>query len=332
MSAARICTASDLLANTWSPPESSPLPSPTQNSGRRPSLGSESHFALADEGCPAPLPPRSKASQREKHHASKSLRLLIFGKGISGTNRDKLQVFHDEIGTKKQHVEFFEFWIQLDPDMYGEAKFTEFQSLLTRLEAETNVHRTQSSKITSMLVDRETGCMMIDDVIELIWPQFGPEERAQIWDDIEEEQEKRRRNCVKEPPLLPPDDRMALERVFRDLDCERKGYVFFETLAAARDVCDLPVIDPDRLKTYEAEWDIWWGPLGAENAGNGTNGDSVISVVRKGSHVLNKVITLKSFLLMMCPAGFRAFEDAEVSTHETGSVLIRSSSGKWHAV
>jgi len=322
-------------------PLSSPLPSPLLSSNeRRPSLGGAS-FALVDEGCPtaisSTLPIRHKMSPREQEYAAKSLRLLVFGRGKAGTNGDKLKAFYDEAGTKKQHIEFFDFWSQVDPDMFGEAKFSEFQSLVSRLESENNIHHLQSHKITSLLLNRESGLVIIDDVIEAIWPELAPEEIEQVWEHIQEEQEKRRRVAVDEPLLLPVEERKALERVFKDLDAAKTGYVSFETLAAARDECDLPIIDPDRLKHYAAEWDIWWGPLGLENAEAGNDQrrksrDRSGSSDRRQSSAGSQIITLKSFLLMMCPAGFRAFEDAEVTTHETGSVLIRSNSGTWHAV
>lgn len=321
----------------------SPLPSPMQDFSkrksspmRRPSIGCESHFALADEGCPMPLLPRTKASPRERHLTYKSLRLLIFGKSTAGTNREKLQVFQDEKGTKKQHAEFFDFWVQLDPDMFGEAKFSEFQSLLSRFETQLHVHHLQSQKITSLLLNRETGFIEIDDLIEALWPEITPEETAELWQHMEEEQEKRRQIPVKAPPLLPMEDRMALERIFEDLDVAQRGYVSFELLADARDECGFPLIDADRLKNYASEWHVWWGPLGEEKTDvqeQGGNRERSESRNRSASiQGVSQNITLKRFLLMMCPAGFRAFEGAQVSTHETGSVLIRSSSGKWHAV
>lgn len=283
-----------------------------------------------------PLLPRSKASPRETHLTYKSLRLLIFGKATAGTNREKLQVFQNETGTKKQHREFFDFWVQVDKDLFGEAKFSEFQSLLSRLEQERHVHHLQSQKITSLLLNRETGFIEIDDLIEALWPEITPEETAKLWKTIEEEQEKRRQTPVKAPPLLPTEDRMALERIFEDLDVAQRGYVSFELLADARDECGFPLVDPDRMKNYASEWDIWWGPLG-EAKTDVQDEDENRSESRSRSRSasiqgVSQNITLKRFLLMMCPAGFRAFEGAQVSTHETGGILICSSSGQWHAV
>lgn len=300
---------------------------------------------LVDEGCPSAVPallPTPKVNQLEQEHAYKSLRLLVFGRGKPGNSKEKLRAFDNERGTKKQHLEFLDFWVQLDPEMFGEAKFSEFQSFLNRLEWEAHVHHLQSRKITSSLLNRETGHVMVDDLVDAIWPDLGPEETAKIWKHVTEEHEKRRRVSVGEPPLLPQEDREALERVFTELDVEKAGYVSFEMLAAARDECDLPIMDPDRLNHYAAEWDIWWGPLGSDDAGSQEdpeNGDRRKSRDRSGSSdrrqsivAASRIISLKSFLLMMCPAGFRAFDSAKITTHDTGGVLMRSKSGKWHAV
>jgi len=336
----RLHTASDRSvgsSRSLSPRQSSPLQSPMQTSvDRRPSLGGES-FMLVDEGCPGVLPPRNKVGPRELEHAYKSLRLLIFGKGTPGNTRDKLQTFCDEIGTKKQHIELFDFWSQLDPNMFGEVKFSDFQSLLGRLEKETNAHQLQSRRITSLLLNRETGDVELDDVIEALWPELGPDEVAKIWEHMGQEQEKRRRIEVNEPPLLAAEEREALERIFEDIDTGKTGHVSFETLAAAKDECGLPIMDQDRLNHYAAEWDIWWGPLGSENVAVQEEQESnsrPTSRERRRSSVGGgeDVITLNSFLQMMCPAGFRAFEGAKVTTHETGGVLIRSNSGTWHAL
>eukprot|EP00746_Dinoflagellata_sp_MGD_P162663 gnl/MRDRNA2_/MRDRNA2_90313_c0_seq1.p1 gnl/MRDRNA2_/MRDRNA2_90313_c0~~gnl/MRDRNA2_/MRDRNA2_90313_c0_seq1.p1 ORF type:complete len:646 (-),score=96.40 gnl/MRDRNA2_/MRDRNA2_90313_c0_seq1:192-2129(-) len=323
--------------------------SPTTS--RRPSLGtcSESAFMLADEGCPSALtvqfsPQQHRNESREMEHAQKSLRLLIFGRGKPGNSKDKMKAFDDEKGTKKQHLELLDFWAQLDPEMYGEANFSDFQNLLKCLEHEAHVHHLQCQKITSWLVDRETGRVMLDDLIETIWPDLLPEENAMIWEHMVEEQEKRRRIPIDEPPLLPAEDREALERIFDDLDATNTGCVSFEALAAARDELGLLIMDPDRLKRYAAEWDIWWGPLGSEDAeiqeeqkSSGSNDRCKIrdrsgSNDRRQSTAGSRVISRKSFLLMMCPAGFQAFEGAQVTTHETGGVLVRSNSGAWHAI
>jgi Ca2+-binding EF-hand superfamily protein len=300
---------------------------------------------LVDEGCPSAMPAspeQPKVNVRELEHAYKSLRLLIFGRGKPGNTKEKLKAFDDEKGTKKQHLEFLNFWSQLDPDMLGEAKFSDFQSLLNRLECEAHVHRPQSQKITSRFNNRETGHVMMDDLIDAIWPDLGPEETAKVWQHMEEELEKRRRVAVDEPPVLPHEDREALERVFNELDVEKTGYLSFEMLAAARDDCELPIMDPDRLNHYAAEWDIWWGPLGSDDAEDPEQLDSFErrnSRDRSGSGdrrhsvvAASKVISLKSFLLMTCPAGFRAFDSAKVTTQNTGGVLIRSNSGTWHAL
>merc|ERR1719265_771936 len=108
---------------------------------------------------------------------------------------------------------------------------------------------------------------MIDDVIEAVWPDVGPEENSEIWERFEAEQQKRRRVAVDEPPLLLAEDRAALERIFQDLDNAQTGYLSFEALADARDECGHSIVDADRLKHYAAEWNIWWGPLGKDNEG-----------------------------------------------------------------
>lgn len=297
---------------------------------------------LVDEGTAAALDRQSKVNLREQEHAYKSLRLLIFGRGKPGNSGEKLKTFDNEKGTTKQHLELLDFWAQLDPDMFGEAKFSDFQSLLKRFESEAHVRHLQSQKITSWLMNRETGLVMMDELIEAIWPDLGAEEIGKIWELMEKEQEKRRRVPVDEPALLPQEDREALERVFTELDVEKTGYVSFEILAAARDECHLPLIDPDRLKHYTAEWDIWWGPLGSDDAESQEDPESRNrrkSQDRNGSCdrrqsivAASRVISLKSFLLMMCPAGFRAFDSAKVTTHDTGGVLLRSNSGTWHAL
>jgi len=315
--------------------ESSIPPSPGPKGSRRSSIGSEDSLKLFDEECPpAVLSPSSRITQREEKHAYRSLRLLIFAQDAKGTARDKLQAFENEMGTKKQVIEFFDFWVQLDPSMFGEAKFSEFQSLLNRLERESIVHHLQSQKITTLLLNRETGLVLMEDVMEAIWPDLAEEEREKMSQQMDE-QEKRRRVSVAEPLLLPAEDRAALERVYSDL-ARQMGTVTFEALAAARDDIGQPLIDPDRLKHYESEWNIWWGPLGAE-PGSASSGDRKGSMDRRRSsdslRGVSEAITLKQFLGMMCPAGFRAFEGAQVSMEaQTGAVLIRSSSGIWHTV
>jgi len=276
-----------------------------------------SRTTLLDESMPlATLSPASKYSSREQLHAYKALRLLIFGAGKPGSNRDKLQAFEKEMGTKKQHVEFYDFWSKVDPNMQGSVGFTEFQGVLMRLESEANVHRLQAMKITCLLTDRVSGTVSIEDVMKAIWPEVSSlesaeelsrlsEARAKIWQTMREQHEDmlRRSSVVNEPPLLPMEDRTALECIFVDLDNDLDGHVSFDSLASATDALNLPIIDPDTLNHYKREWD-------ADGSGK---------------------VTLEQFLLMMCPAGFRAFEGAEVATHENGAAIVRSISGRWHA-
>jgi len=156
------------------------------------------------------LSPCSKIGPREKENAFKALRLLIFGQNKNGTDRDKLRVFHKEIGTKKQSKEFFKFWIQADPDLHGSADYNEFQVALHHLESSANVHRLQSLKIASLLMTRQSGLVTMEDVAEAIWPEITSSQIAQIWQHLEAEQEREmRRVGVAEPPMLAEEDREA---------------------------------------------------------------------------------------------------------------------------
>merc|ERR1719428_1726506 len=111
--------------------------------------------------------------------------------------------------------------------------------------------------------------------MEAIWPDITDAQIAETWKHMQNEHEKvlREARIQKEPPVLPEQDRTALERIFYDLDNAGAGHVSFEALAAARDECDLPIVDPDRLEHYKAEWD---------SAGSGC-------------------IMMEQFILMMCP-------------------------------
>jgi len=283
----------------------SPLGSSAQSSTAPHSTSSNSS-SLTSEGSisAAAMSPCAKIGPREKQNAFKALRLLIFGQDKKGTDRDKLRVFHEEIGTLKQSKEFFKFWIQADPELHGSADYTDFQVALHHLENSANVHRLQSLKIASLLMTRQSGLVTMEDVAEAIWPEITSSQVAQIWQHLGNEQEKvMRRTGVAEPPLLAEEDRKALECVFSDLDEDNTGYVSFEALVAARDDCKLPIIDDvDRLKQCMAEW-------GATDRG---------------------CITLEQFLLLMCPAGFRAFESSNVATLESGSAITRSDTGTWY--
>jgi len=250
------------------------------------------------------LSPCSKIGPREKQNAFKALRLLIFGQSKKGTDRDKLRAFHNETGTVKQSKEFFKFWIQADPDLQGSADYTDFQVAVHHLEGSANVHRLQSLKITSLLMNRQSGLVTMEDVAEAIWPEITSSQIAEIWQRMGHEQEKvMRRVGVAEPPVLAEEDRIALECVFSDLDVDNTGYVSFEALVAAQDDCKLPIIDDvDRLKQHMAEW--------------GATGSACI--------------TLGQFICMMCPSGFRAFESSNVATLESGTAITRSDSGTWY--
>jgi hypothetical protein len=106
---------------------------------------------------------------------------------------------------------------------------------------------------------------------------------------------------VAEPPVLHKKERIALDRVFSDIDTDKTGHVSFEALVAARDIIDLPIIDDvDKLKCCMAEW--------------GCTGS----------------ITLEQFLLLMCPAGFRARKSSNVATLESGMSITRSDTGTWY--
>jgi hypothetical protein len=252
----------------------------------------------------ATLSPCSKIGPREKQNAFKALRCLIFGQNKKGTDRDKLRVFHAEIGTAKQSNEFFRFWIQADPHLLGRAEYNDFQVALHHLESSVHVHKLQSMKITSLLINRHSGLVTMKDVAEAIWPEITSSQIAQIWEHCEIEREKvTRRVGVAEPPVLAEEERIALQSVFSDLDADNTGYVSFEDLVAARDDCKLPIIDDvDKLKRYMEEW-------GSTDSG---------------------CITFEQFLLMMCPAGFRALESSDVATLESGTAISRSDTGTWY--
>jgi hypothetical protein len=248
--------------------------------------------------------PCSQIGPVEKQNAFKALRLLIFGQNKKGTDRDKLRVIHEQVGTAKQNKEFFEFWIQADPHLHGSADYSDFQVALHNLESSAQVHRVHSMKITSLLINRHSGLVTMKDVAEAIWPEITSSRIAEIWEHCEIEQEKvTRRVGVAEPPVLAEEDRVALERVFSDLDKDNMGYVSFEKLVSAQDYCMLPIIDDvDNLKRYMAEW-------GSSESG---------------------CITLEQFLLMMCPAGFRALDSSNVATLESGAAITRSNTGTWY--
>jgi hypothetical protein len=99
----------------------------------------------------------------------------------NSTDRDKLRVFHDEIGTAKQAKEFFQFWIQADPQLRGSADYNDFQVALHHLESSVHVHRLQSMKITTLLVNRRGGLVTMDDVAEAIWPGITSAQISEIW-------------------------------------------------------------------------------------------------------------------------------------------------------
>jgi hypothetical protein len=254
---------------------------------------------------PAVLSPCSKISPRERQHAYKALRLLVFGPRKTGSNRDKLQAFHQEVGTEKQRLEFFAFWAQIDPDMNGRADFSKFMALLNRLEFETDVHRCYSLKLTSLLVNRDHGMVLIEDLMEAIWPDSAETEKDKIWGCLKEEHAKvqrKKRMVPVAPPVLDAEERAALERIFADLGGSQTRNVSHHCLAAARDECGLPMIDSDRLQHHIEEWGI----------------------------AIDDDISLEQFLVMMCPAGFRAFESAELAVHASGTSIIRSKSGTWY--
>eukprot|EP00746_Dinoflagellata_sp_MGD_P117675 gnl/MRDRNA2_/MRDRNA2_53570_c0_seq1.p1 gnl/MRDRNA2_/MRDRNA2_53570_c0~~gnl/MRDRNA2_/MRDRNA2_53570_c0_seq1.p1 ORF type:complete len:570 (-),score=81.83 gnl/MRDRNA2_/MRDRNA2_53570_c0_seq1:206-1846(-) len=248
--------------------------------------------------------PSSQMGPLEKQNAFKALRLLIFGQNKSGTDRDKLRIFNQQIGSAKQSKEFFKFWVQADPQLHGSAEHTEFQAALHYLESSAQVHKIHSMKITSLLINRHSGLVTMEAVAEAIWPEITSSQIAEIWQHCEIEQEKvARRVGVAEPPVLAEEDRIALESVFSDLDKENTGYVSFEALVAARDSCMLPIIDDvDMIKRYMAEQDA---------SGSGC-------------------ITLEQFLLMMCPAGFRALKSSNIATLESGAAISRSNTGTWY--
>lgn len=249
--------------------------------------------------------PSSKIGPLEKQNAFKALRLLVFCQNKKGTDRDKLRVFDEQIGTAKQSKEFFKFWIQADPHLHGSADYTDFQVALHDLESSAQVHRVQSMKIASLLVNRHSGLVTMEDVAQAIWPEITASQIAKIWHDCEIEQEEvtRRGVRVAEPPVLAEEERIALESVFSDLDRDKTGYVSFRALVDARDDCMLPIIDDvDMLKLHMAE-----------------SGSS-----RRGC------ITLEQFLRMMCPAGLRASESSNVATDESGTAIARSETGTWY--
>merc|ERR1719265_627455 len=111
-------------------------------------------------------------------------------------------------------------------------------------------------KITSLLISRHSGLVAMEAVAEAIWPEITSSQIEDIWQHCEIEQEKvARRVGVAEPPVLVEEDRVALERIFSDLDEDNTGYVSFDVLVAAKDYCELPIIDDvNRLKKYMAEW------------------------------------------------------------------------------
>merc|ERR1719235_2829018 len=125
-------------------------------------------------------------------------------------------------------MQFYEFWAEVDPCMSGQTEGPKFQSMLCHLESLAHVHRLRSQKITSLLVNRETGFVAVEDVMCAVWPQSTAMEKAALWACMVEEHEIRQHVPIAEPPLLPQEEIESLTRVFAELDKSGTGRVSFQ--------------------------------------------------------------------------------------------------------
>lgn len=250
---------------------------------------------------------KKKMRDDERQQACEALRFLVFAVSQSdgslggSTLKKNMNAVSLQIDDYEQSNQFYEFWVDLDPHMTGETEGHKFQSSLSHLETLANIHRLRSQRIASLLVNRETGHIIVEDVMCAIWPQSTPAEKAALWFRMLHEHQLRQNPPIPEPPLLPEQDSEALARIFAELDKPGTGRVSWKVLAETMDDCERPLVDPDIVQGYAEAWD---------KDGMGS-------------------FTLQDFLMMMCPAGFRAFGDAQSAMDESGVELLKSPSGNW---
>lgn len=255
------------------------------------------------------VPPDGNISL-ERRYACEGLRSLVFGKVRNEKAMDpksKQNVFQESIGTKQSVLRVFKFWLMLDSNRSGRVDLRELSEFVHQPGAP-QAQRTAGDKVIGLLVNRASKSFGLEDIMRIAWPTSSMDQLKQM-DRWVVEYLATESLLVTDPPVLGEDERDALTRNFRHISS-------MTALQQDESLLELPeasirtvkfdalikgaILDRDEAKRCCEVWGCGW----ADD------------------------IYLEEFLMMMCPAGFCAFEGATAAVSNNGDMIILKD-GSW---
>lgn len=268
---------------------------------------SETLSSSTKSSSPEPVSPLEPAAngkriKLEHRHACEGLRMFVFGavgnEGFSSP-KEKNAVFYESMGTREQVVKLHELWGKLDTDESGRVDVAEFKAYLQHPSI-SNSQRRWGERIVLMFLIR--GSFSLEDLMRTIWPASTDADLKCMLAFIEDHAIAQLGH-LPAPPVLPLEERQALVKTFEHVASQagskKTPKVCGVTLA---DLVRAGLMDEEEEANYEADWSI-----GKE-----------------------RQITVEEFLMMMCPAGFRAFENAHIGSTKDGNFMVlEADTGNW---
>lgn len=304
--------------------------SPSTQKRRSTTRGSVVSQQVSDQGH-IPLPQAIGAGRHLgllRRQACEGLRLLVFGAvGHEDATDEKTRIARlcEGSGTKEEVVRLFtECWHNLDNGndtrgtrrslsrknaknlaiiCNGSVTIDDYQCFLLE-KYPSKAQRVQVDKVLSGLLDHPKDSVTFHELLRtfslahllrLAWPGSSSKQLQQMLGFVDELLEYDKCH-IAAPPVLSIEDYKALWATFHYLNKQGDGRgVRFATL-----IKNL-LCDADDAERYGSDFGL----------------------------DRHDEISLGVFLMMMCPAGFRAFKDAVVGTNEKGEWLTLSRGGMW---
>lgn len=249
--------------------------------------------------------------------------------------KDKENVFYESIGNKEDMIKLLDAWDKIDTDNSGKVDMMELRSFGARLMIDVVAANAWSStvgvsgktleqvsgksrlsgwlgqtppeeraKFAQRLIERMGSVLFssrkphftLEDVMRLVWSCSSVDELKLMKEWCNECNATRDKYRVPTPPVLPPEEKSALQAVFTFFDKDGGGSLSVSELIMSG------LMDRDYAKRFVSEVD------------------------QDGSGEIDS----EEFCQLMCPNGFRSHEDSETGSTPLGeSIRLDQTSGTW---
>eukprot|EP00928_Gymnodinium_smaydae_P008902 TRINITY_DN13284_c0_g1_i1.p1 TRINITY_DN13284_c0_g1~~TRINITY_DN13284_c0_g1_i1.p1 ORF type:complete len:673 (+),score=107.18 TRINITY_DN13284_c0_g1_i1:55-2073(+) len=203
----------------------------------------------------------------------------------------------EAIGSRSMVEALHVSWMQLDPDISNSVTQDEYQDYYRAKFADSKVFSQEDAACLAKLLFGNRTYFTVESLMRLIWPSAGANETATMKEWLGEMDELANRTYVKPPPVLDPHELEGLMAVFETVDIDGSGTVSFEELM------HYGVMYKEQFEEY---------------------------VRICGGKTTTAELSKWEFCEMMCPAGFRVYEDSRTCRQADGQLIhMDDATGRW---